>query len=377
MNIGFDASRAFTEEATGTENYSLRLLEAMLQIDTENKYFVYTKSDRENRFKEFSHKIKWVKIGLPYLWTQLGLAAHTFIDPIDVLFVPSHTLPVVRRSGLKTVMTVHDLGAEYLPAMHQLKQQLYLKFITNYQLQTASHLIAVSNATKTDLNKKIYIKNSDISVVYEGVNFDNHHLPSTAENDKTLQKFNLIKGKYFLFIGTIQPRKNLSRLIEAFSLFRIESQGHEANYKLVIAGKPGWDYDQIVSAPKDLGIEDLVIFTGRVDDKTLASLYQSAKALVYPSLFEGFGLPILEAFFFSCPVITSNTSSMPEIAGKGAILVNPNQTDGIMRAMQVVVRDHHKRSELVKHGKEQLTHFSWKKAAAETIKVLEKVGNRS
>lgn len=371
MNIGFDASRAFEAESTGTENYSFQLLREMLAIDTENKYYVYTRIPREKIDFKFSQNVELIYIGIPRLWTQVGLAGRTFIDPLDVLFVPAHTLPLVRRADLPTVMTVHDLGAEYLPSSHQLKQQLYLKFITRYQLQTASHLIAVSEATRQDLVKKVKVSASKISVVYEGVNFKKTDLPSGGNGDQTLSKFSLTRHKYFLFVGTIQPRKNLTRLIEAFSLFLIENQSQEQNISLVVAGKPGWDYQPVIGLPKQLGIQKQVKFVGRVSDADLAALYESAIGLTYPSLFEGFGLPILEAFFFSCPVITSNTSSMPEIAGKGAILVNPEEVNAIMRAMQDLYLNKDHRQELIKKGHQQLEKFSWFKAAKETIKVLE------
>jgi glycosyltransferase involved in cell wall biosynthesis len=228
---------------------------------------------------------------------------------------------------------------------------------------------------KKDLLKKTGVKEANISVIYEGVNLSDD-LPSEVVIHKTLRKFELSRHKYFLYVGTIQPRKNLIRLIEAFSLFLIENKAGENDMKLVIAGKPGWDYQDVISLPKQLGIADKVVFTGRVDDSQLKSLYISALALTYPSLFEGFGLPILEAYFFGLPVITSNTSSMPEVAGKGAILVNPEEVNGIMRAMQELYLDSDKRHELVRHGKEQLKKFSWSEAARQTIKVLETTAGR-
>lgn len=376
MNIGFDASRAFVEESTGTENYSRQLLHEMLSFDTENKYYVYTRIPREKIKYEFSRNAEVVFIDQPFLWTQFGLAKRTFQDPIDVLFVPAHTLPLIRRPNLPTIMTVHDLGSEYLPASHQLKQQLYLKFITKYQLQTASHLIAVSESTKKDLIAKTKVKAANVSVIYEGVNFIPESIPSEIQSQQTLRKFELKADKYFLFVGTIQPRKNLVRLIEAFSLFLIENRSEE-QINLVIAGKLGWDYDEILDLPKRLGIEKRIKFVGRVSDDELKALYQNCLALTYPSLFEGFGLPILESYFFGKPVLTSNTSSMPEIAGKGAILVKPTAVNDIMRAMQILYTDKEKRSDLVRHGKEQIKKFSWSEAAKATINVLERTVKES
>jgi glycosyltransferase involved in cell wall biosynthesis len=177
-------------------------------------------------------------------------------------------------------MTVHDLGAEYLPASHQLKQQLYLKFITKYQLQTASHLIAMSEATKKDLLKKTSVKSKDITVIYEGVNFSNQDLPQVSEIEQTLRKFELTRHEYFLFVGTIQPRKNLIRLIEAFSLFLIENKANDPAIDLVIAGKLGWDYAEILDLPRKLGIEKRVKFVGpeyisiMLNNKSKVSLYK-------------------------------------------------------------------------------------------------------
>lgn len=369
MIIGFDGSRAFESESTGTENYSWQILKNLISIDTENKYYVYVREGYNKRDFDFPPSVKIMPIKLPRLWTQLGLATRTFNDPLDVLFVPAHTLPLIRKPDLPTVMVVHDLGAEYLPAMHQIKQQLYLNFITHHQLKTATHLIAVSEATKKDLIAKIKIPASKISVVYEAYE---EKKKNEAKIDKTLCKFGLEDKPYFLFVGTIQPRKNLIRLIEAFSLFLIESQDKARDCQLVIAGKPGWDYDEILSLPEKLGIKQRIKFVGRVDDSELADLYKGAVALTYPSLFEGFGLPILEAYDNGCPVITSTTSSMPEVAGKGAILVDPTSVNAIMTAMNSLFHDKEQRRSLIKLGQEQLTHFSWKKAAQETLEVLKK-----
>src|SRR3989344_4770189 len=153
MVIGIDGSRAFIEGRTGTENYSYQLIKNMSLIDTKNKYLIYIRRDTRYEIRDtakWPDNFKFVEISLPRLWTQLGLAYRTFIDPLDILFVPSHTLPLIRKPGLKTVITVHDLGAEYLPGFHQLKQVLYLKLMTNYQIKTATKIISVSKATKKD-----------------------------------------------------------------------------------------------------------------------------------------------------------------------------------------------------------------------------------
>lgn len=398
MTIGIDGSRAFIQGRTGTENYSFQLIRNLSLIDLENRYLIYITSSqlsvvsRQTWPENFEFRV----IGLPRLWTQVGLAFRTFIDSIDVLFIPSHTLPLIRRPGVKTVITVHDLGAEYLPAFHQLKQVLYLKLMTHYQLKTASKIIAVSEATKKDLIKKVGISGKKIDVVYEGVDKSVFSSQSSAERlmykNRILMHYGLKKNRYFLFVGTVQPRKNLERLIRAFSAFltvedkqslmlrirkwKIGVDGGRSKiagsalYKLVIVGGKGWKSEDIYRLPKELGIEDRVSFLGRVSDEELAALYGGATALTYPSLFEGFGLPIIEAFACSCPVITSNISSMPEIAGKAALLVDPYNIEAIFKAMRLLASNDLFRSSLIKKGILRSKHFDWKDTAEKTLKVL-------
>lgn len=378
MTIGIDGSRAFIKGRTGTENYSYQLLRHLSYIDIENQYLIYIKKSQISKFKSqnFPANFKYQVIGLSRLWTQIGLAFRTFIDPIDVLFVPSHTLPLLRRPGLKTVITVHDLGAEYLPVLHQLKQVLYLKLMTHYQLKTANKIISVSKATKKDLMKRIGIADKKISVIYEGVDkavFKK--MPKDIVND-IVKKYDIVREKYFLFVGTIQPRKNLERLIKAFAKFleglegREEREGLDNSFKLVLVGGKGWKSDSIYRMSKELGIEDRVRFLGRIPDEDLAGLYNGALALTYPSLFEGFGLPIVEAFACGCPVITSNSSSMPEVAGNAAILVNPYEQGEIFKAMRQIHNSEVLRNKMIQKGILCCKQFDWKTTVKRTIEVI-------
>jgi glycosyltransferase involved in cell wall biosynthesis len=355
MVIGFDGSRAFIKDRTGTENYSYQLLRALSEIDSNNTYIVYVRPGFIKK-EEWPENFHFSILNFQRLWTQVGLAKATFSESLDVLFVPAHTLPIIHKPGLKTVMTVHDLGAEYLPKMHQLKQQLYLKYITHYQLRSSSKLIAVSQATKDDLVEKVGIDPKRIEVVYEGFNKDLINKIDIKGNSKE---------QYYLFVGTIQPRKNLERIIEAFSR-------QTSVFSLLIVGGKGWLLDEIYKLPKKLDIEERVKFLGRVPDEKLASLYKNAEALLFPSLFEGFGLPILEAQSLGCPVITSNLSSMPEVAGKGAILVDPYDIDDIVKGM-MRLQAVGSRQQLIKKGFENIKRFSWEKAAKETLMVLEAI----
>lgn len=357
MIIGFDASRAFINNRTGTENYSFQILSNLLQLDHTNKYYIY------RRPEEFSQDQALYKtLPFPRLWTQFGLALQTFKDPLDVLFVPAHTLPLIRKPGLKTVVTVHDLGAEFLPGTHQLKQRLYLNLMTHYQLKSATHIIAVSEATKQDLIKKVGIPKDKITVVYEGYNQELYRPIKGNKLSQTLKHYKLEPQNYFLFVGTIQPRKNLERLIRAYAKTNVKA--------LVLAGGKGWLSEDIYKLPKQLGIEDHVKFLGYVPDKDLPALYSGAIAFLFPSLFEGFGLPILEAFSCGCPVLTSNTSSLPEVAGNAALLVDPYSIEEIAQGILSLTINHKLRTRLAKLGLEQVKNFSWQKAAEKTLEVL-------
>ncbi len=404
MVIGFDASRAFSKERTGTENYSYQLLKNLIKLDKGNLYKVFIRPGAKIDLK-FPLNFQVELIDFPRLWTQAGLAMETFQTKLDVLFVPSHTLPLIRKPGLKTVVTVHDLGAEYLPQMHQVKQRLYLNWMTRFQLKSATKIIAVSNATKEDLIKKVRIDPKKIEVIYEGVDRDLFKPVKSDILSDVLKHYNLIPKTYFLFVGTIQPRKNLERLIRAYAAFAQQSRSLVRQRKrpavfwtsdtlsgaapdrlgltafgdsfapdLVFVGGRGWLSDEIYELPKKLGIEDKVKFLGRVEDKDLPALYSGALALTFPSLFEGFGLPILEAFACECPVITSNYSSMLEIGSSAGYLVNPESEDEIANALKFFLNEEN-REKFIKKGLTRVKLFNWEKTAKETLKVLKEVGN--
>ncbi len=366
MIIGVDGSEAFIKNRTGVENYAYQLLKHLSQIDRSNNYIIYL-DPRANQ-KEFGwpDNFQFKSLNWPIMWTQLGLALQTYIDKLDLLFIPGHTLPLLKNPLLKSIMTVHDLGAEYLGSMHQLKQRLYLGLMTKFQLKCATKIIAVSQATKKDIVKRSGIDAHKIEVIYEGVN----EFISDTKVDITKQ-FDIQKRKYFFFVGTIQPRKNLVRVIEAFN--QMLKQVGDNNLKLVLAGSKGWLSEEIYQTPKKLGIDDRVKFLGRIDDKYLPALYTNAIALVFPSLFEGFGLSILEAFQYDCPVISSNVSSIPEVAGDAAILVDPTSTEQMVKAMERLGKDPKLRQDLIRKGKIQLGKFSWQKAAQETLDLFKRV----
>lgn len=308
-------------------------------------------------------EIPWRK-----LWTQGGLALELFKHPPDVLFIPAHTLPLLRPRRLRTVVTIHGLEYEYLPQYYQFPQKLYLNKSTEYAVKHADRLIAVSNWTKKQLVERLGADEKRIYVIHEGIG---RRIMEAKERQfkpdylrQIRHKYNLPEN-YILFVGTIQPRKNLVRLIQVFHSGVLKSSTPEWN--LVIAGKPGWMYGDILAAAKK---NRRVHIIGRVADADLPAVYKMARVFVYPSLMEGFGLPVLEAMALGVPVVTSTAGALPEVAGKAALLVDPEDTAALAKAIRLVLTNPELREGLIEAGFLQAAKFSWERAARQTLAVL-------
>ena len=367
MIIGVDASRAQIPERAGPENYAYNLIRELLRIDRENSYRLYCKGPLDFDLPITNYELR--TINWPKLWTQAGLALECFLNPPDILFVPAHTIPLIRRPGLKTVVTIHDVGFQKFLEQYQSRWwRLYGGRISNFAARAATHVIAVSESTKRDLVEKLDVSPDKVTVVYEGVDHEKFRVQGSGFRvDEVRGKYG-IDSDYLLFVGTVQPRKNLVRLIKAFSML----SPRFPNLDLVIAGKKGWLADEIYAAPKKFGVEEKVKFLGYVPEDEIRSLMNGASALVFPSLYEGFGLPVLEALACGCPVVTSNISSLPEVVGEAGILVDPYNVEDIVRGIEEVLGFNEKgRQDLVERGLRQAKKFTWQKAAKETIEVFE------
>ncbi len=380
MFIAVDASQVKVAEVDGITNYSYHLLRALSKLESPHRFLLFFKNPPSPGIQrdifEDNSAFELRVLGSAPFWRQNALAKACLKEKPDLLFLTTPTLPCVRRPSLKTVITVHDLCFDYLPERQQFPQKLLLGKAEKYASLGASRVIAVSKATKKALVSKFNVSTRKIDVVYEGVDKRKFHPPAGGTKSKfQTQKKKEIRRKYgigenyVLFVGTVQPRKNLRRIIEAFSLV---TEKLADPLQLVVAGRPGWLVDDIYSAPKDFGVEDRVKFLGGVPDADLSLLYGNAKVLLFPSLCEGFGLPILEAMSVGCPVITSNISSMPEVGGKTAFYVNPYDAEDIAHGLQTMLTDDNLRQTLILSGKKRAAEFSWQRTAKETLKVFEK-----
>lgn len=364
MLIGIDASRAFIKQRSGTENYSYYLIRELTKLDKKNQYKLYLKLSQQIDFNLPANFWKKV-IPWPRLWTQAGLALECLFNLPDLLFIPAHTLPVIRRSSLPTVVTIHGLEYQYLPSYYRFPQKLYLTRSTEYAVAQATHLIAVSKWTKKELVRHLGADPAKISVIYEGVTAD--YAKGAAKNAKKVKKKYKIMGDYILFVGTIQPRKNLERLIEAFASLS------DLKISLVIAGSLGWMYDKILAAPRRFGVSKQVRFLGFVPEADLPSLYTGALVFCLPSLVEGFGLPVLEAMACGVPVLAARAGALPELVGEAGLLVNPKKVQDIAEALRLLIENQELREGLREKGYRQVKKFSWEKTAEKTIKVFEDI----
>lgn len=381
MLIGIDASRALRAQRTGTENYSLEIIHHLLTLPeaVQHQWRLYV--DRPipknlsllppTAYKLLQNPVTRSEVRIleaQRLWTHLSLAHEVLHHPPDVLFIPAHVLPFVVpiKQLPASVVTIHDLGYHFFPNFHTWQQRAYLKISTRWNAFAATKLIAISQATASDLEKVYTVAPQKIQVIHEGTKaLTLPHANIQTGMTTVLRKFNLPRP-FALYLGTIQPRKNLARLLQAYA--QISAQ---VDWDLVLAGKPGWLSSSLYESARTLNVEDRVHFTGYVADEEGALLMRMAKFFCWPSLFEGFGLPILEAQTAGVAVMTSNSSSIPEVAGEGALLVDPNDTDAIAQAMLQISQDEALRQRLIAAGYENVKRFSWEKAARETLRVLE------
>lgn len=366
LRIAIDASRTTTARRTGTENYALKLIQALLALESPHRYLLYFRDRPAAGLLPAHPQAEQRVIPWPRMWTHLRFAAALWRDRPDVTFVPSHTLPLVFPGP--AVVTVHDLGYKYFPDAHPTLSRQYLEWSTRYSARRATRVIADSLATATDIAAHYRLAEHRISVVYPGV--DERLAPVTDAGALARMRARYrLPEHYLLFVGTLQPRKNIARLVQAYSRWRAE-QGR-SDVALVLAGQQGWLYDPAWTS----GAEG-VILPGYVDDADVAALYSGASALLFPSLHEGFGFPILEAMRCGVPVITSNTSSMPEVAGKAALLVNPRDTGAIAQAIERILSDEVLRADLIARGAQQAQQFTWQRAAEQVLRVLEQAARR-
>ena len=354
MKIAIDGYEANVPQRLGSSQVAFNLIKAIESLDKKNEYVVYIPENPLPDLPKARAGFKYKKIGPKRLWTYIALPIALKTSKFDLFFSPTHYIP--RFSAIKKIATIFDLSFLKFPETFISRDLWQLKNWTKFSVENSDHIITISNSTKKDIIASYGINKNAVTVAYPGYDSEIFH------------KKNVSLDNYIIYIGTIQPRKNLIRLMEAVA--RIDS------LKLIIVGKTegmgkkGWKYEDILETPKRLGIEDRVEFSGFVEKKKLHDLLAHAQAFVLPSLYEGFGIPVLEAMASGTPVIVSNVSSLPEVVGEAGLLVDPYSVDQIEQAIRTITSDKKLQQKYSKLGILQAKKFSWDKMAKTVLKVF-------
>ena len=370
MVIGIDASRAFRKERTGTEEYSYELIKRLVRLGSSHQFILYTdrkieigncrrraKAAMVTARKLGNIKIKYMPF--PRLWTQIRLSWEMLINPPDVLFIPAHAMPIVRPK--KTVVTIHGLEYEYFPEAYSSFERWYLKWSTRFTSRHAWKIITPSQNTKRDLIKFYGTDSDKIRAIRHGFAKSKMMVNSKQITEKS-------RYPYLLFIGRLEKRKNILRLIDAFCMLK---QKYKIPHRLILVGKPGYGHKNSKFKIQNSKFKSDIIELGYVSQEEKFGLLKNADVFVYPSLYEGFGMPVLEAFSLGTPVVCSSASSLPEVAGNAAILVDPLDVYSIASGVWKILSDKKLNTECVQKGSIQVQKFSWDKCARETLSILE------
>lgn len=363
MIIGIDASRAFIKERTGIEEYSYQVIKHLRDNLKDHRVVLYLRSGQIVDF-ELSSNWSVKNIWLPRFWTQVGLSRELWKRPVDILFVPAHTVSWYHPE--KTLVVVHGLEYEFYPDGYSFWERWYMRWSIKNSCKWASKIIAVSQNTKKDLIDKYNIPESKIEVIHEGCGLNSQSRGLGTPNSQS-RSFEISKP-YFLFVGRIEKRKNIFGIIKAFEILK---KKYNIFHKLVLAGKMGYGYEEIKKRIDISPDREDIILTGFVSEQEKQELMKNAEIFLFPSLYEGFGLPVLEAQMAGIPVVTSNSSSLSEVAGVGAALIDPNNSNQMAEEMYRIISDKNFRDGIIKKGRENLKRFSWEKCAREIANLLD------
>lgn len=369
--IWIDGFEANVPQRVGSGQVAIELLRNIERIDKKNDYTILlASSPLDDLPKERDGwKYKILKLNRLKTWLAIPFALYTAQQKPDLIFSPTHYIP--RFSPVKRVVTIFDLAYLHFPQMFGKKDLIKLINWTKFSILKSDHIITISNFTKKDIIKNYNVSEAKITVAYPGYDKEKFRpISDTKRRSEILEKYH-IDGRYIIYVGTIQPRKNLLRLIGAMK----EIEG----VKLVIVGKTkglgreGWMFEEILGAPQKFGIEDRVIFTGFVPTEDLPYLISGAEAFVWPSLWEGFGIPPLEAMACGTPVVVSDVSSLPEVVGDAGVIINQESITHIKEGILKILEDREFHQKMSKKGLEQAKKFSWEKMAKEVLVTFEKL----
>ena len=371
MKIGIDAT-ALPQEPVGAGVYIINLLRALGDLNTGHELVVFLHENARN-YLEMDETTNILQVVLPdrnpalrLVWEQIMLPKLVKRYKIDLLHSLHYTSPFLLACA--SVVTIHDLTFFLFPELHKLSKRLFFPSVIRASARKADALITVSENTRQDSIRLLHVPEEKIFAVQLGVDEIFHPIKDNGLRRKIYQQYQLPE-KFILYVGLVEPRKNLPLLIRSFRTLVEEGFSH----RLVIAGRLGWMYQEVFKQIETLGLEDRIKFTGYVPRQNLPIVYNLAELFVYPTLYEGFGLPVLEAMACGTPVVTSNISSLPEIVGNAGILVTPGEESALAEAMVKVLSDPKMQENLAEKGIRRSKNFSWKRTAKETLQVYQHV----
>ncbi|NLZ74386.1 glycosyltransferase family 4 protein [Candidatus Falkowbacteria bacterium] len=400
MKIGVDARVLMDKYYSGVSEYAANLLKALLLLDPDNEYKLFY-----NSFKNLNQQFQsWnrpnsqvVASRVPNkIFNYLGQKIFSYpkidkkLGGVDIFWSPHFNFTSLEKNT-KKIITVHDLSFLRYPEFFSIRKNIWHRALRVKKIiREADRVIAVSENTKNDIVELVGVAPEKVKVIYSGNNalkdvLDKKDLTAAEKNifnqaaKEFLAKKNL-KGRLILYLGTIEPRKNISGLITAYNALRDKDKlsGHNkfSDLKLVLAGADGWKNKQIYTEWKKSPYQADIIFLGYISQKEKEILYSSATVFVYPSYYEGFGFPPLEAMTYGLPVICSNISSLPEVVAGAALMINPFESQEIAEALEIILSDTNLRESFIQKGYERAKIFTWKKTAEEYLKIFRELNDQ-
>ena len=364
MKIGINVSVLKAgENISGIGYYTYRIIKDMLENDSENEYYLFSNCELAVSFSENKNVHSLIyPCKNRLLWSRYILGWQIRKLDLDVFWSPTHNLPLIRQKRTRYYMTVHDIANHILTNISQTKssQQKYLRIILDNSCRNADGIIVPSVATRDDLVKYFNVDAQKITVIYEGGDKETNIKP--ASQLELEEKYG-VKKPYFLYVGTLQPRKNIDVIVDAFLLLA----RNEPTVQLVLAGGVGWGMSNVLEKIKRSEFKNRIIMTGYVSEEEKAGLYENTQGFLFPSLYEGFGIPILESFSYGVPVITAKNSSLPEVGGDAAIYIEDAMSaDELAKSMKIILNaSEFDRNTMSKKAIQQFSKFTWKKCSKE------------
>ncbi|HOZ53384.1 MAG TPA: glycosyltransferase family 1 protein [bacterium] len=377
MKIGIDIRVLLDKNYSGVASFTLQLLKNLIKVDRRNAYYFFYNSFKKANIPFLSKKISTKKTRYPnkiFNYFLQKIFNHPKLDKIiggsDIFYLPHLNFASFSKNS-KNIITIHDLSFLRYPEFFSFRKNFWHWALNiKKNIKKFDKIVAVSQNTKNDLIELLNVPETKIEVVYPGISEKLTKFQGDSHNSIELlkEKYDLNKD-FILYLGTIEPRKNISGLIEAYNQLRDEG----FDVLLVLAGGWGWRTKQIKKDWQNSKYREDIRFIGYIEEENKPFLYKMAKVFVYPSFYEGFGFPPLEAMYFGLPVISSNVSSLPEVLGDSALLVNPDRSNEIFQAIKLILIDEKVRTKLIESGHKQVNKFNWESTAQKYLQVFEEV----